>query len=393
VLNKEQVRSSIARRLGLDIGALAPVDWNVDGIVEMVLDATQAYDQPLTDERLFAWHAALFPTGHSGMTRIIVGEWRTEKSGPMQVVSCSIGRERVHYEAPVASHLADEMRAFLAWFNAESNLDPVLKSAVAHLWFVTIHPFEDGNGRIARAIADMQLARSEESSQRFYSMSAQIRIERNAYYDILEKTQKGDLDITAWLQWFLTCLDRALDGAKKSLASVLGKAHFWDTYTQENLNDRQRKVLNRILDGFEGKLTNAKWAAITKTSNDTALRDIDDLARRGILVKNAAGRRSTSYSVIASAADALRAIANYTRANADLRSWSGAKMPDEQEKTQSRQKIQLIADAIDVLAEKSLQCEISYADFDHFLRQLHELGSFPEGPLLSAVARMTHRRR
>jgi Fic family protein len=393
VLDKEQVRSSIARRLGLDIGALAPIDRNVEGIVEMMLDATQAYDQPLTEERLFGWHAALFPTGRSGMTRIIVGGWRTEKSGPMQVVSGPIGRERVHYEAPVASRLAGEMRAFLAWFNAESYLDPVLKSAVAHLWFVTIHPFEDGNGRIARAIADMALARSEESAQRFYSMSAQIRVERNAYYEILEKTQKRDLDITAWLQWFLACLDRAFDGAEKTLASVLGKARFWDTYVQENLNDRQRKVLNRILDGFEGKLTNSKWAALTKTSNDTALRDIEDLARRGILVKDAAGGRSTSYSVIASAGDALRAIANYTRANADLRAWSGEKMPDEEEKTQSRQKIERIADEIDVLAEKSLQREISYADFEHFLRQLHQLGFFPEDRLVSAVARMTHRRR
>jgi Fic family protein len=393
VLDKEQVRSSIARRLGLDIGALAPVDRNVEGVVEMMIDATQSYDQPLTEERLFGWHAALFPTGRSGMTKIIVGGWRTEKSGPMQVVSGPIGRERVHYEAPIAPRLEDEMRAFLKWFNAEAVIDPVLKSAVAHLWFVTIHPFEDGNGRIARAIADMALARSEESSQRFYSMSAQIRIERKTYYDILEATQKGELDITDWLQWFLACLDRAFDGAELTLSSVLGKARFWDTYAHENLNDRQRKVLNRILDGFEGKLTNSKWAALTKTSNDTALRDIEDLTKRGILAKDAAGGRSTSYSVIASAVDALRAIANYTRANADLRAWNGAKMPSEQEKVQSRQKIEGIANEIDALAEDSLRRVISYADFEPFLRQLHHLGFFPESRLVSAVARMTQRER
>ena len=393
VLDKAQVRSSIARRLGLDIGALAPVDRNVDGVVEMMLDATQSYHQPLTEKRLFGWHAALSPTGRSGMTRIVVGGWRTEKSGPMQVVSGPIGREHVHYEAPTASRLEDEMRAFLKWFNAQTGIDPVLKSAVAHLWFVTIHPFEDGNGRIARAIADMALARSEESSQRFYSMSAQIRVERNAYYNILEKTQKGSLDITAWLQWFLACLDRAFDGTETALASVLGKARFWDTYAQENLNDRQRKVLNRTLDGFAGKLRSSKWAVLTKTSNDTALRDIEDLVRRGILVKDAAGGRSTSYSVIASAADALRAVANYIRANVDLHAREGARIPDEQEKAQSRQKIERIAGEIDGLADESLQREVSYADFDHFLRQLHQLGFFPEDRLVSAVARMTHRRR
>ena len=391
VLDKEQVRSSIARRLGLDIGALAPADRNVEGIVEMMLDATQAYDQPLTEERLFGWHAALFPTGRSGMARIAVGEWRTEKSGPMQVVSGPVGRERVHYEAPVASRLKKEMRAFLKWFNADSGIDPMLKSAIAHLWFVTIHPFEDGNGRIARAIADMMLARSEKSSQRFYSMSAQIRVERNAYYDILEATQKGELDITSWLLWFFACLDRAFDGAEVTLASVLGKARFWNAFAQENLNDRQRKVLNRILDGFEGKLTNSKWATLTKASNDTALRDIEDLVRRGILVKDAAGGRSTSYSVITSAADALRAVANYTRANADLRVWGRAKAPNEQEKIQSRQNIEGIADGIEALAGDSSRCEISYTDFEPFLRQLHQLGFSPESRLVSAVARMTHR--
>jgi Fic family protein len=298
VLDKEQVRSSIARRLGMDIGALAPIDRLVEGVVEMMLDATQNFDQALTEERLLGWHAALFPTGRSGMRRITVGAWRTEKAGPMQVVSGPIGRERVHFEAPEAPRLKAEMRAFLKWFDATDSIDPVLKAAVAHLWFVTIHPFEDGNGRIARAIADMALARAEGTPQRFYSMSAQIRAERGAYYDILETTQKGDLDITDWLQWFVGCLDRAFDGAEQILAAVLRKSRFWERPTAAELNERQRKVLNRLLDGFEGKLTSSKWAALTKTSQDTALRDIDDLVKRGILVKEAAGGRSTSYSLV-----------------------------------------------------------------------------------------------
>ena len=296
-LDKVQVRSSIARRLGLDIGALAPVDRYVEGIVEMMLDATQGYERPLTEERLFGWHAALFPTGHSGMTKITVGGWRSDASGPMQVVSGPMGAEKVHFEAPAAPRLKGEMRVFLKWFNAGPSIDPVLKAAVAHLWFVTIHPFEDGNGRIARAIADMALARSEESPRRFYSMSAQIRAERKGYYDILEATQKGDLDITVWLQWFLACLDRAFDGAEVTLAAVLRKARFWETHAGDKLNDRQRKALNCVLDGFDGKLTNAKWAVLTKTSSDTALRDIADLLDRGILVRDEGGGRSTSYSL------------------------------------------------------------------------------------------------
>jgi Fic family protein len=296
-LNKEQVRSSIARRLGMDIGALTPSERNVEGVVEMMLDATQKFDRPLTDERLFGWHAALFPTGRSGMSRIRVGGWRDDRSGPMQVVSGPIGREKVHYEAPSFKRLKQEMKAFLAWFNGRETTDPVLKAAVAHLWFVTIHPFDDGNGRIARAIADMALARSENSPQRFYSMSAQIRAERNAYYDILEATQKGNLDLTAWLEWFLGCLDRAFDGAETILAAVLAKARFWERHDGEPFNDRQRKALNRLLDGFEGNLTSSKWAALCKTSQDTASRDIDDLVKRGILVKGPAGGRSTSYSL------------------------------------------------------------------------------------------------
>jgi len=298
VLDREQVRSSIARRLGMDIGGLVEADRNVEGVVEMMLDATQNYAQPLTAERLFGWHAALFPTGRSGMSRITVGAWRTAEAGPMQVVSGPIGRERVHYEAPASERLDTEMSRFLEWFETAAP-DPVLKAGIAHLWFVTIHPFDDGNGRIARAIADLALARAEGTAQRFYSMSAQIRTERKAYYDMLESTQKGDLDITPWLSWFIGCLDRAFDGAETILASVMRKARFWEAMAGQALNERQRKVINRLLDGFEGKLTNAKWAAITKASSDTALRDISDLVQRGILVKEPGGGRSTSYSLVA----------------------------------------------------------------------------------------------
>ena len=296
-LDRDQVQSSVARRLGIDIGALTPADRNVEGVVEMILDATERYKQPLTTERLFAWHAALFPTGRSGMSKIAVGAWRNKKSGPMQVVSGPIGRERLHFEAPEADRLDKEMKSFLAWFNAGQPLDPVITAAVAHLWFVTVHPFEDGNGRIARAIADMALARSEQTAQRFYSMSAQIRKERNAYYDILEATQRGDLDITSWLDWFLGCLDRAFDATDVILESVFKKARFWEKFAAAKLNDRQRAIINRLLDGFEGKLTSSKWAALTKASQDTALRDIDDLLKRGILDKAAAGGRSTSYGL------------------------------------------------------------------------------------------------
>lgn len=297
ILDKDQVRSSIARRLGMEIGALAPADRYIEGVVEMMLDATQKYSESLTYERLFAWHAALFPTGRSGMTKIIVGAWRDDGSGPMQVVSGPVGRERVHYEAPSAPRLEAEMSAFLKWFNDEAVLDPVLKAALAHLWFVTIHPFDDGNGRIARAIADMALARSEQSAQRFYSMSAQIRLERTAYFDILEATQKGDLDVTVWLEWFLSCLDRAIKGAEDTLSGVLRKARFWETIKHQPLNKRQRTVINRLLEGFDGKLTSSKWATLTKSSPDTALRDITDLVKRGILVRDAGGGRSTSYSL------------------------------------------------------------------------------------------------
>lgn len=296
VLDREQVRSSIARRLGMDIGGLVDADRHVEGIVAMMLDATQRYAQPLTAERLFDWHAALFPTGRSGMNRITVGAWRTVASGPMQVVSGPIGRERVHYEAPAAEWLDGEMARFLEWFETATP-DPVVKAGVAHLWFVTIHPFDDGNGRIARAIADQALARAEGTAQRFYSMSAQIRAERQDYYAMLESTQKGGLDITAWLLWFIACLDRAFDRAETILADVMRKARVWERIADQPLSERQRKVINRLLEGFEGKLTNRKWAALTKTSPDTALRDIGDLVQRGILVRDEGGGRSTRYSL------------------------------------------------------------------------------------------------
>jgi Fic family protein len=297
LLDRQKVRSSIARRLGMDIGALLPGDRNIEGVVEMMLDATQRFAEPLTDERLFAWHASLFPTGRSGMGRITVGAWRDDQKGPMQVVSGPLGRERVHYQAPSARRLHRERQAFLRWFEGREKIDPVLKAALAHLWFVTIHPFDDGNGRIARAITDLMLARSEQSAQRFYSMSAQIRLERKAYYDILEQTQHGALDVTGWLAWFLACLKRAFGRAEDILGSVLVKARFWDKYAGAALNSRQREMINRLLDGFAGKLTTSKWAKIVKSSQDTALRDIDDLVKRGVLVKDAAGGRSTSYSL------------------------------------------------------------------------------------------------
>jgi Fic family protein len=293
----DQVRSSIAKRLGIEIAGEVSSNRNVEGIVEMMLDATQRYDVSLTDERLFGWHAALFPTGRSGMYKILVGGWRDDAKGPMQVVSGAIGREKVHYEAPEATRLHVEMNAFIEWFNNPIPIDPVLKAAIAHLWFVTIHPFDDGNGRIARAIADMQLARADESQQRFYSMSAQIQRERNTYYDVLEKTQKGNLDVTSWLLWFLECLDRSISLSEENLSTVTQKAKFWEGHQAVSLNDRQRKMLNKLLDGLDGKLTSSKWAKIAKCSPDTALRDIQDLIEKGVLEKEEGGGRSTSYRV------------------------------------------------------------------------------------------------
>jgi Fic family protein len=297
-LPADQVRSSIARRLGMDVGGLVPADRDVEGVVEMMLDATANYRKPLTQDRLFDWHAALFPTGRSGMTKINVGAWRDDENGAMQVVSGPMGREKVHYEAPPAERLPEEMGKFLAWFKDSGDTDPTLVAGLAHLWFVTIHPFDDGNGRIARAIADMALARSEGTSQRFYSMSGQIRAERSDYYNILERTQKATLDVTDWQSWFLDCLLRAIDGAQDTLAAVLQKAKFWERFAKEPLNERQIKVLNRLLDGFEGKLTSSKWAKIAMCSPDTALRDITDLIERGALRKDPGGGRSTSYSLV-----------------------------------------------------------------------------------------------
>lgn len=296
-LPADQVRSSIARRLGIEIAGEVSSNRNVEGVVEMMLDATQRYDLPLTDERLFGWHASLFPSGRSGLYKIQVGGWRDDVKGPMQVVSGAIGREKVHYEAPEAGKLGVEMKTFLEWFNKTTTMDPVLKAAIAHLWFVTIHPFDDGNGRIARAIADMQLARADASRQPFYSMSAQIQRERNVYYNILEKTQKGNLDITKWLLWFIECLDRAISLSEENLSGVTQKAKFWESHQGVALNERQRKMLNNLKDGFEGKLTSSKWATIAKCSPDTALRDIQDLIEKGILEKEEGGGRSTSYRI------------------------------------------------------------------------------------------------
>jgi Fic family protein len=296
-LDTAQVRSSIARRLGLEIGAAPQIDRHVEGIVEVMLDATRKYAAPLTEERLFGWYAALFPTGRSGMQHITVGGWRTGASGPMQVVSGPIGCEWVHYEAPTHDRLKKEMARFLNWINAATETDLVIKSAVAHFWFVTIHPFDDGNGRIARAIADMILARSEKCAQRFYSMSAQIQRERNDYYEVLEACQKGALDITPWIEWFLSCLKHAMAASEKMLEAVLVKARFWRAHAGESFNERQRSIINRLLDGFEGKLTSSKWSKLTKCSQDTALRDISELLNRQILAKAEAGGRSTSYEL------------------------------------------------------------------------------------------------
>ena len=297
-LSPEQVRSSVARRLGMNAGGPVTVDREVEGVVEMTLDATQNFDQRLNEERLLGWHAALFPSERRGTHRIIVGAWRDDAHGPIQVVSGLVGRQRVHYEAPAAPRLPKEMAAFFAWANdASDKTDAVVRAALAHLWFATIHPFDDGNGRIARAIADWQLARSEKSPRRFYSMSAQIRRERKAYYGVFESTQKGTLDVTPWMEWFLGCLGRAFEGTETALAAVLRKARFWDMYAQAPINDRQRDAVNRLLDGLEGTLTTTRWATLEQCSHDTALRDIQSLMEHGLLKKDAGGGRSTSYSL------------------------------------------------------------------------------------------------
>lgn len=297
VLNVQSVRSSIARRMGVDIGAVAPVDRHVEGVVEMVLDATTRACAPLTAERLFGWHAALFPTGYSGMTRIAVGQWRTDAEGPMQVVSGHMGRRKVHFQAPSARVLTAEIDRFLAWANAETGEPMLIKAGLAHLWFVTMHPFDDGNGRIARAVGDLFLARADGSPQRFYSLSAQIQRERKDYYEVLERTQKGTLDVSGWLSWFLGTLGRAVASSQATLDAVLVKARFWQRWAGKPLNERQVKLLNRLLDGFDGKLTSSKWAAIAKCSPDTALRDITQLLELGVLQKTPGGGRSTGYEL------------------------------------------------------------------------------------------------
>jgi len=297
ILDLEQVRSSIARRLGIEVSGLVPSDRNVEGVVDMMLDATQDYKKTLTADRLFGWHSALFPSGRSGMYKIITGRWRDDSTGPMQVVSGAMGKEKVHFEAPPAAGLKKEMKAFISWFNKEPETDLIIKSAIAHLWFVTIHPFEDGNGRIARALSEMLLARSDESPQRFYSMSSQIGKVRKDYYSILERTQKGSLDITGWLTWYLKCLGDALNSSESILSKVLGKHKFWTKYASEGFNSRQILMINKLLDNFTGQLTTSKWAKIAKCSQDTALRDIQDLLNKDILHKNPSGGRSTSYTL------------------------------------------------------------------------------------------------
>ena len=294
LLDRQQVRSSIARRLGIETAGMVGASRYVEGVVEMLLDATQRYAEPLTDARLFGWHNVLFPTGMSGLYKIEVAQYR---SGEMQVVSGAMGKEKVHYEAPKPKRLAEEMERFISWVNAESEVDEVVKAAITHLWFVTIHPFDDGNGRIARALTDMMLARSERTSKRFYSMSAEIKLMRSEYYEVLERTQRGDGDITEWLLWFLRCFDAALDSTEENLSAVLARARYWEHFAKEEINERQRKIINLQFDGFFGKLTSSKWAKIAKCSSDTALNDIKDLLGKGMLVKNGEGGRSTNYSL------------------------------------------------------------------------------------------------
>lgn len=294
LLDRQQVRSSIARRLGIETAGMVGASRYVEGVVEMLLDATQRYAEPLTDARLFGWHNVLFPIGMSGLYKIEVAQYR---SGEMQVVSGAMGKEKVHYEAPKPERLAEEMERFISWVNAESEVDEVVKAAITHLWFVTIHPFDDGNGRIARALTDMMLARSERTSKRFYSMSAVIKLMRSEYYEVLERTQRGDGDITEWLLWFLRCFDAALDSTEENLSAVLARARYWEHFAKEEINERQRKIINLQFDDFFGKLTSSKWAKIAKCSSDTALNDIKDLLGKGMLVKNGEGGRSTNYSL------------------------------------------------------------------------------------------------
>lgn len=299
LLDRDEVRSSIARRLGIEIAGLLPANRNVEGVVEVMLDATQKFRDPLTADRLYSWHSALFPGGRSGMHKIVVGSWRDNSiDHPMQVVSGPMGKEHIHFKAPDSNVLDEEMNLFLAWFNESTDTNALLKAAIAHLWFVTIHPFDDGNGRLARTLTDMLLARADGISKRFYSLSAQIRIERKHYYDILEKTQQGSTNISEWLIWFLECFNRALIASEVELSKVLYKARFWDLIKEFDLNERQRKMINKLLDDFEGKLTSSKWAKMSKCSQDTAGRDIQSLISKNILAKEASGGRSTSYILV-----------------------------------------------------------------------------------------------
>jgi Fic family protein len=297
ILNPDQVQSSVARRLGIEYAGMPRADHYIEGVVAMVMDATNEYSKPLTDERLFGWHNSLFPSGRSGLRKIKVAGYRDDSEGPMQVISGSVGNERVHFEAPEAPKIEQEMNAFLSWFNdnARSEEEWIINAGLAHLWFITIHPFDDGNGRIARAISDMALARSEKSSQRFYSLSSEIRQEHADYYKILEATQKRSMDVTPWLDWFVGCTDRAIEGSESTLANVFAKAAFWNSFVNTDVNTRQRLMLNRLLDGFEGKLTTDKWQKMTKSSARTAVRDIQDLVEKGALIQNEEGGRSTSY--------------------------------------------------------------------------------------------------
>lgn len=297
ILNPEQVRSSIAKRLGMDISVMVESNRNIDGMVDLMIDAIQNYNKPLSLDRLFDWHSSLFPTGRNGLNKITVGNWRKDESGPMQVVSGPMGKEKVHFQAPDSILVPDEMERFINWFNTNSDLEIILKAGLAHLWFVTIHPFDDGNGRIARALTDMLLARSDGSHQRFYSLSSQIRLERKKYYEILENTQRGDLDVTEWLSWVLNCLLNALNSSDEILAKVLKKAQFWQQHSNFIFNKRQNLIINKLLDGFVGKLSTSKWAKISKCSQDTALRDIQDLINKKILHKELSGGRSTYYTL------------------------------------------------------------------------------------------------
>lgn len=295
LLNFDQVRSSIARRLGMDVGGLIPSDRNVEGVVEMMLDATQNYLQPLTEQRIFGWHSLLFPTGWSGMYKIEVGQYRT---GEMQIVSGAMGKEKIHFEAPKPEVVKSEMDTFLNWLNYDDPvLDPVIKAAIAHFWFIIIHPFDDGNGRIARAITDFILAKSDKSSERFYSMSSQILLEKKRYYEVLQKVQHSDGDITEWLSWFLNCLKNALLETENAMQKILYKAKFWQIHEETPINERQRLMLNKLLHGIDGKLRTSKWAKMAKCSTDTALRDIKDLIEKGILQQEPAGGRSTNYEL------------------------------------------------------------------------------------------------